>query len=328
MKNEEIFIEEYEKEKPSLIKWGNYIINYIINELEKQNLKIENFLKVPTQVRLKENNSILEKAFYRTDKNYTDPLNQITDKVGIRFVVLLVDNIKTIEEIIENNRFWTFSKDRDFEEERDENPTFFNYQSVHYIIKNNNTINEDNIIVEKNTPCEVQIRTLLQHAYSELTHDTVYKPKQKVKPMVKRLVARSMAMIETTDCIFKEVNDAMIKENNIKSNNLLPMLREEYAKVKVSDENNKIQELIIDCYSDIIKNTDIDKLKQFIEYNKPIISKQINIKYKTQLLFRQPIILLVYYLVENYSNTIKSTWPLTDDLIKPIYSSLGISFNN
>ena len=29
--------------------------------------------------------------------------------------------------------------------------------------------------IEKDTPCEIQIRTLEQHAYAELSHDYVYK---------------------------------------------------------------------------------------------------------------------------------------------------------
>src|SRR3546814_12228521 len=38
------------------------------------------------------------------------------------------------------------------------------------------------------TPCEVQLRTLLQHAHSQLTHDTIYKPKTIASSHTKRFV--------------------------------------------------------------------------------------------------------------------------------------------
>lgn len=329
MSREQEFLEKYEKEKQTLEEWGKFIINYIIDELKYENYNIDKFLKVPAMPRLKDNNSIIEKAFYR-GKNYENPIEDITDKVGTRFVVLLVSEIKIIEDIIEKCNCWEYSKDKDFEKERDENPTFFNYQSVHYIIMNNKSLTVNNTLIKENTKCEVQIRTLLQHAYSELTHDTVYKPKQNVKPtpIVQRLVARSMAMIETTDYIFKEVNDTMVKENNIKSNNLLPMMREEYTKIKDPEENIKIQDLIIESYADIIQKIDKDNFMEFIKHNQPIIVDQVTKKYKSELLFRQPIILLIYYLIEKYPSKLKANWPLTEDLIKPIYAKLGTSFNN
>jgi putative GTP pyrophosphokinase len=322
--NEENFLQEYNKQKTSLRAWGEYIKDYIIAELEKQKYHIECFLKTEVSVRIKEDRSILVKAFYR-DKNYNNPLEDITDKVGIRFVVLLLDDIKIIEQIIEQNKEWNVSRDRDFERERSENPTIFEYQSVHYIIRNNKEITTKNTTIDKSTPCEVQIRTLLQHAYSELTHDTVYKPKQNVSPMIKRLVARSMALIETTDCIFKEVNDKMVEEKNTKSNNLLPVLKEEYAKIRIPEESNIIQDLVIDSFKDIIKNVKKEELLKFISENNPIIKDQINSKYSSQLLFRQPIILLLYYLIYKYPYEIIANWPLTEDLIKPIYVKLGIS---
>jgi len=325
MNNEEKFLQDYEKQKDSLRCWGQYIKEHIFTELNKQQFDTECFLKTQVIARVKNNSSIIEKAFYR-EKNYINPIEDITDKVGIRFVVLLLDDIKIIQHIIEECREWNFSKDKNFEQERLDNPNAFEYQSVHYIIRNNKELSVNDITIDASTPCEVQIRTLLQHAYSELSHDTVYKTKQNVKPIIKRLVARSMAMIETTDFIFKEVNDKMIEENNEKSNNLLPMIRDQYTKIRMPEENKKIQELIIDAYEEIIKQIKSEDLLAFINGNIGIIKEQINSKYNTQLLFRQPVILLMYYLVNKHPHKVGVDWPLTEDLIKPIYTRLGISF--
>ncbi|MBU3155200.1 GTP pyrophosphokinase [Clostridium estertheticum] len=328
MRDEEKFIEDYDKQKDSLRSWGQYIKEYIFTELKKQKHDTESFIKIQVLARVKDDSSIIEKAFYR-GKNYSNPLDDITDKVGIRFVVLLLDDIKIIQNIIEDCREWNISEDKNFEWERLENPSVFEYQSVHYIIRNTKAIIVNNITIDQLTPCEVQIRTLLQHAFSELSHDTVYKPSQTVEPMIKRLVARSMAMIETTDSIFKEVNDKMTIENNKKSNNLLPIIKDEYTnRIRMPEENNKIQELIIDVYEEMIAEINAEDLINFINEHIEMLKEQINSKYNTQLLFRQPVILLLYYLINQHPNKVSIDWPLTEDLIKPIYTKLGISFNS
>lgn len=324
---EQEFLDEYEKIKHSLNLWGDYVNEYILKRIKEKGINADHFLKIPPQVRIKDNASILEKAFYR-NKNYLNPINDITDKVGIRFVVLLLEDINIIKEIIEKSDVWKSSKDRDFEKEREDNPTFFDYQSIHYVVTNNKTITVNTISIESGTTCEIQIRTLLQHAYSELTHDTIYKPKQTVDANIQRLVARSMAMIETTDGIFKEVNEAMVNGSNLKSNNLLPMIKQKYTEIKNPEDNNRIQDLLIDSYSDLIQQIESKELEEFIVKYFGLIKEQIDTWYSSKLLFRQSIVILLYYLVKNYPSQVEDNWPLTDDLIKPIYIDLGIRFNN
>nr|WP_249804714.1 MULTISPECIES: hypothetical protein [unclassified Bradyrhizobium] len=65
-------------------------------------------------------------------------------------------------------------------------PYEFRYQSVHYIVRSRGDQKLDGQNITAGTPCEVQIRTLLQHAHSELTHDTIYKPSVKGTPAIAR----------------------------------------------------------------------------------------------------------------------------------------------
>ena len=290
------FLQEYRKQKIFLEEWGKIVNGEISKKLLEKGIKLELFLKIPNVIRVKDDNSILNKAFYR-DKNYKNPLEDITDKVGIRFVVLLLEDIKILEEIIEGSDLWGCSKDRDFEQERLKNPTIFDYQSVHYVVRSNSDLKNNDITIPKGTTCEVQIRTLLQHAYSELTHDTVYKPKRSADPNVHRLVARSMAMIETTDTIFEEVNEVMNLQNKKIIDVLQPMIESEYAKICESEaEYDKgITEIILDSYSKEIEQISLEALEKFFDKKKNTLKNQINSKYKSYLLFRQPIILLIFF---------------------------------
>ena len=203
------FLELYRQEKPIFQAWGEYLIKDINAELQSSGIDINAFLKIPVIARVKDENSIIAKAFLRQDKHYTNPYEQITDKVGIRFVVLELSEISIIKDIIEKHSDWETSKDVDFETIRDEKPELFVYQSVHYIVRNCNELEYNGVVIPAQTPCEVQIRTLLQHAYAELSHQTVYKSNAQIDPTIKRKLARSMALIEATDELFKEVRGEM-----------------------------------------------------------------------------------------------------------------------
>ncbi|HAX2332803.1 TPA: (p)ppGpp synthetase, partial [Escherichia coli] len=159
---------------------------------------MDSILKIEPSYRLKDISSLIEKAFYRS-KNYQNPYKEITDKVGVRFVVLLTDDIPIIKEIIENCNLWEYSEDRDFIKEKEEKPYLFDYQSVHYVVKNLESIEIENISIPVGTPCEIQVRTLLQHAYAEVSHDSVYKCKAQPSAEIKRRMARTIALMESTD---------------------------------------------------------------------------------------------------------------------------------
>ena len=319
--NENQFVEIYNKEKLMYYVWGDFVTNYVINEVAKTE-NVDYFFKLKPIPRIKDVNSLVIKAFYR-DKNYTDPYNQITDKVGTRFVVLVKEDVSKVKQIIKvNSSFWDYSEDKDFEEDRKKSPTTFEYQSVHFIVRNKVEINLNGVIIKENTPCEIQIRTLLQHAYSELTHDTIYKPKTSSVPDVHRKIARSMALIETTDEIFTEVK-LLFNNDNL---SILDILKAEYNLINTSEYEESLNIFIIDAYAEMLNEDFVEKLKTYINDNRTEINMIIKSKNDQFLIYRQPVVLLLFYLVKFYKYKAKKLWPLTIDKLKPIYTEMGIAF--
>lgn len=94
--NQSEFLDRYEIEKPILHAWGEYINNSVTQELLSCGIDLSEFLKIPVNVRIKDNTSIIAKAFLRKEKHYSNPYEQITDKVVIRFVVLELSEIAII----------------------------------------------------------------------------------------------------------------------------------------------------------------------------------------------------------------------------------------
>src|ERR1019366_6806543 len=137
---------------------------------------------------------------------YQNPYEEIEDKVGLRFVVLLIEDIRTIEAAVKEAPHWVASLARDFEREQEARPYEFDYQSLHYVVRSALPFEFEGVVIPSDIPCEVQVRTLLQHAYSELTHDTIYKPNVRATPLLKRAAAKSMALIEATSDYFSSVS--------------------------------------------------------------------------------------------------------------------------
>lgn len=319
--NIEEFIIKYNSEKEMFMNYGVYIKETIINNLMEQYNHLDTIIKIPVEPRVKQIDSLLAKAFYR-GKNYKDPYQDITDKVGIRFVVLTIEQIGIIKSIIEKHNEWMFSEDVDFERNKDEAPELFTYQSVHYIVRAKADIRFSENIILKNTPCEIQIRTLLQHAYAELSHDTVYKKNKDINPKIKRKMARSMALIEATDELFKEVQNLLLLEDEKYTSFINKALQ--YS--KFNDMTDNLNRYIYHALEPIVLSNSIDEscIDNIIK-SKPYIIKTVEEKKNYSIIYRQPIVYLLYYLINNSRYNTMDLWPLSDDVIEPLFIDLGIS---
>lgn len=318
----------WEIEREIYEAWADFIKAKITNHLTAvlPDVDVNYFLKLPVSPRSKELKSLVDKALFR-DKTYANPYQDITDKVGMRFVVLLSNDIRIVEDAILSIKDWDVSKDRDFEDERRARPLEFAYQAVHYILRAAKEFKHGDITIPASTPCEVQIRTLLQHAHSELTHDTIYKPKKTASPEVKRTIAKSMALIEATDDFFvlamNELNSASQVEREAMQN-----FRQIYLdKVGLNPEAEKSNFLILDSFKEKLEVGLANRINVFIEEKEYILAK-IAKRAETQHLFRQPIILLIYLCVNTAPAETKEIWPLTAEELRPIFLDLGISFDN
>lgn len=318
------FEERYRNELGIYKMWGDTVTEYIYKKVAESN-DPERFFKIEPKARVKSVDSIIAKAFYR-GKDYKDLYEEITDKVGTRFVVLLTDHINLVKEIIEKNYEWVYSPDRDYELEKKEKPTVFEYQSVHYVVRCRNDIQMKDAKIPRGIPCEIQIRTLLQHAYAELTHDTIYKPIGNVPQAIHRVVAKSMALIETTDELFVKVN-GMIEMEARERKLFIDKLYNYYKAIVCSPYEEKMNLYVLDSLKDLIKLDEADNIMEFIEENSYLKNK-IKAMYNSNILYRQPIILLLYYLIDKKQRSFIARWPLPKYYLYPLFSDLGFSMPN
>lgn len=308
--------EKFLKKENEYKVWGNYVNESILSKLESPSL-----LRIPPKVRLKEFDSFIRKIMLKGHK-YTNPLDDITDRVGIRYVVLYRSEIELIKSIIMDSLLWESSKDRDYIDEIDLMPEKFGYESVHFIVRAKAELYIEGMLVPKGLPCEIQIRTLLQHAYCEMSHDLIYK--NNVHNNIKRHTARSMALIDSSDYFFEEVRNMVINEED-KYAYLFPKLQELYQRLcHQNDFDTAFNNMIIDTYRDFIEKDTFEQINILLQA-KSFLVENVKDYYQDLYIYRQPVVFLLYYFLQKDREMVKTKWPLTFDELKPLLIDLGIS---
>lgn len=323
---ETAFRERWNAERQMYASWGAYITEFLVNSFGQ--LENAHFLKMPICPRVKEEGSLVEKAFYRK-KPYQDPYNDIEDKVGLRVVVLLLEDVRVVERILtEQTELWIATKARDYDDEIDARPLVFDYQSLHYVLRAARDIEYLDCQIVQGTPCEVQVRTILQHAYGELTHDTLYKPSVRSTAQMQRVAAKSMALIEATSDYFSQVstqiNSAMQIDRSISS-----ALNREYSdrvgQGIATTAESPLNQILVDHYRTLLDIND-EELTNWLQLH-PFVADRIRERTDARPVFRLPAILLVYAAVDQRPRLAKTDSPLNDEDLETIYNDLGRAFN-
>jgi ppGpp synthetase/RelA/SpoT-type nucleotidyltranferase len=315
--------ERWARERPMYDAWGSFVCATLTDAIASKidPAKIELFFRIPIKYRTKEEASLLAKAFHR-GKKYTAPYDNIEDKVGVRIVVLFSDEIRVVEKVINECDQWIAQKARDYEEERAKRPFEFDYQSLHYIVRAKGSIRHHDIDIVEEIPCEIQIRTILQHAYSELTHDTIYKPSVQAESQVKRAAAKSMALIEATDDYFMQVRERLAQAQ-APDREIASILIEKYRElVNLEPDSSPLNTLIVDYFKRWAKEQFSEEFSQFLN-EKNYLAEIVRERAPGQFLYRQSGILLVYWAISQAPHAVAEGSLLSDAELAPLYSDLG-----
>lgn len=323
--NESEFGDWLDELRPALEAWGDFIVERV-TEFVKLDLGDEayrSFFKIPPGYRCKERKSALKKLI---KKKYAQPKEQMTDLVGSRFVVLLKTDIEVVERAIAGQTAWALSRDRNPVDEQAKDPTSFEYQSVHYLLRNTKEFSHNGVLIPEGLSCEVQIRTVLQHAYAEMGHDRIYKGEH-VPLTVQRLVARCMALMETTDEMFvnavhelDQVNREIEHWCTFLDETVKPIL----GSITPTSSDPEARD-ILETYKSLLKEASLVGVKAELT---PFVTKKIQERAASVGgLFAKPVVLAVYWLVKTHPFEVSQVWPvpgLRNDLDK-VKADLGVA---
>ncbi len=189
--------EEYAVSKRKFDDLRDELTRQISTLISKSNI----YLAVPVQNRTKSWVSINDKI---TQKRFTikSSLFEMQDIVGLRIILLFKKDVQTCVDLIRSN--FKIISQYNTEDKLEDNQ--FGYLSIHQIIE----LSEDWLRVPTlaeyaNIKSEIQIRTLSQHAWAEVSQIFQYKNEDNVPKPLKRSISRISALLETVDLEFERV---------------------------------------------------------------------------------------------------------------------------
>lgn len=324
--SEQVLAQQLDSISSALLEWGSYVDQRIISLVEPV-FANTNFMQVAPASRLKSPLSFIRKCLYRSkNNNYPNPLVDVEDKVATRIILLTTKNVEAVKGLITSNNEWDHRISKDTKQFSSENPNLFDYQSVHVIVwpkENRNGV--DKMVLT----CEIQIRTLLEHAYAEVTHDSVYKGAFQDNNDIKRQLSKCMALMETTDDMFCSV----FEQTSLKADNspnaftqLLVQATHIYngiAGSKVDFRNSDVYFIDAITYIFQIKPITVDLLRLYVGQREKDI--RIAIETNRSILMHEPAVLILFCYIENFEDFLWREWPLSITIIDSMRESLGIA---
>ena len=192
---ETAFLKEFSSKRQHYKKIANYIHDFIRDYCDSSAIQ-------STEWRAKTIESFQEKCSKINDDGstkYDKPFDQLTDLAGVRIIVYTRDQVDLLCNEIKENF--------DVQEEIDVGERVykdgrFGYQSKHLVVKLAET--KDKMKLKETAHirdlfCEIQVRTLLQHAWAAIEHKIQYKRKSDIPLEVRKRFSALAGALELAD---------------------------------------------------------------------------------------------------------------------------------
>ncbi|MFT4040800.1 MAG: RelA/SpoT domain-containing protein [Thermomicrobiales bacterium] len=135
-----------------------------------------------------------------TRKGYTHPASEMTDRIGLRAIMFYDGDVEAVVRIIRQE--FTVDEVNSIDRRTPAAVESFGYRSFHLVL----ALDERRAALPEwaafaGVPVELQVRTVLAHAWAAVGHQVAYK-QPPLPPDKQRLLAQISAMLETTDILF------------------------------------------------------------------------------------------------------------------------------
>jgi ppGpp synthetase/RelA/SpoT-type nucleotidyltranferase len=194
-----LILEDYKKQREHFIKLGDVVHTMLLDIVKDLGITV-----LAVEHRVKEEKSLAGKLERKGD--LYNGFEDITDILGCRIICFLLDEIDKIGKKVEERFVVDWENSSDKRALLKENA--FGYLSLHYICSLPFGDKWPDEICGKKF--EIQIRTILQHAWSAIHHDIGYKSDFGVPREINRQFARLAGLLELADDEFVRARDNMI----------------------------------------------------------------------------------------------------------------------
>jgi len=190
---------EYERIRPEYFRYTKKIESLLTDLLAAKQLGYHLI-----EARTKDIASFREKII-DASKTYKNPLEDLTDLSGLRVIAYYQDDADLIGELIKSE----FIIDSHNSVEHSPDGAEFGYRSTHYVVR---LTDKRAHLLEwaglNGFEAEIQVRTVLQHAWAAISHKLQYKREEDIPKQLRRKLFRLSALFELADDEFISLRDA------------------------------------------------------------------------------------------------------------------------
>ncbi|EPA95290.1 GTP pyrophosphokinase family protein [Pseudomonas sp. G5(2012)] len=187
---------------------GTYVsFSEKIKELLEGFLESECVVVHSVSSRAKTLDSLEIKAQKKLDKGseYVD-LKSVTDLAGVRVITHFASDVDRVARIVE--REFNVDFQNSIDKRQAQEPDRFGYTSLHYVV----SLSSERLKLSEyskfhGVKVEIQVRSILQHAWAEIEHDIGYKASDEVPNDIKRKFSRLSGLLELADEEFMDIRD-------------------------------------------------------------------------------------------------------------------------
>jgi putative GTP pyrophosphokinase len=200
---------------------------------------------------------------------YRDPLSEITDLAGVRVITFFPKTLKEVDSVIHSEFRVIEKKDK---KHYHHTHGRFGYRSVHYLIRmkpERSALPEYRCFAK--LTAEIQVRTILQHAWAEMEHDIRYKSTEVIPASIRKRFDDLAQTIEAADREFQTIQDEdqMIRDTairnvlngNLEDAGILPDTLKSYLDARFGPDG-RMTWYSYDFVADILKKMGFTSLKE------------------------------------------------------------------
>lgn len=185
-KKEELILDQYKQNLPNFLEQQKVVRSVLNDAFSKAGIVIANI-----ESRVKTYESLEGKLRLKGSKYHS--LEDITDILGFRIITFYIDDVDKVASVVE--RLFQIDWENSVDKRKLLEIDSFGYLSLHYICS------YDSFPFR----FEVQMRTLLQHAWANMDHDTGYKSGVEVPRRYLRSMSRLASLLELVDEEFSKI---------------------------------------------------------------------------------------------------------------------------
>jgi ppGpp synthetase/RelA/SpoT-type nucleotidyltranferase len=199
-------IQEYAAREPELVLAAQQFVSLVTSILDEAGI---NYLSVTGRTKGVESFAAKAGRMVNGRPAFSDPLRDITDQIGVRVITYVHSDVSAVADLLADQV--VVKDDRDLGQETASEGRF-GYASRHLLIALDAARESDPVYADlRGRIAQVQVRTVLQHAWAEFEHDIRYKgtvPEEHARDLDRRFTLAA-GLLELADQEFSTIRERL-----------------------------------------------------------------------------------------------------------------------